>query len=136
MPFSGKVGDSFYLPDAGGGHRYVILTNPNSEGKVIIVNFTDVKNVHLLPVFTPRDDSHLFTKHSSVNYAFAQLVVRDRLIANKVDRWGFCNLSIIRKIIVGAFQSQHTPIYIIKELRVQYLEEYKKYHTWDIDKVD
>jgi hypothetical protein len=133
MPFTCKIGDSFYLPDAGRGHRYVILTNPNNERKLVIVNFTDVRNIHLLPVFTPTDAPDIFSKHTSVNYAFAQLVIRDRLVNNKLERWAFCNLNIVRKIITGAFQSQHTPNFIIKELRDQYPLEYEKYHTWDVD---
>ncbi len=135
MPFSCKIGDSFFLEDGGGGHRYVILTNPNSEGRLVIVNFTDVKNVHTLPVFTPKDDPNLFSKHTSVNYSFAQTVIRDRLTKIKIERWVFCNLHIVRKIVVGAFQSQHIPIYIIKELRKHYPVEYDKYHTWNVDEL-
>lgn len=135
MPFSCKIGDSFFLNDGGGGHRYIILTNPNSEDKQVIVNFTDVKNVRLLPIFTPKDDPNLFTKHTSIHYRYAKLVFHERLLSLQLTQWAFCNLKIVRKIVIGAFQSSHTPNYIIRELRKQYPVEYNKYHTWDIDEL-
>jgi hypothetical protein len=36
MPFTCKVGDSFYLADSGGHHRYVIITKPNSDGNIVL----------------------------------------------------------------------------------------------------
>ena len=131
MPFTCKVGDSFYLPDTGGRHRYVILTKPNSDNKVVLVNFTDSRNIESPIIFNPKDDKRLFTKRTGVNYAKARLIQIKVLMESVIDGWEFCQLNHINKIVIGAFQSHHTPIYILKELSTQYPEEHKQYCTWD-----
>ncbi|MFA5309467.1 MAG: hypothetical protein WC370_08310 [Dehalococcoidales bacterium] len=131
MPFSCKIGDSFYLPDIGGRHRYVILTNPNSDGKVVLVNFTDSSNVDSPVIFGPRDDKLLFSKRTGIYYAYAQLVPANKLKISKIEGWEFCQLNNVKRIIIGAFKSQHTPIFILKELSTQYPEEHKRHCTWD-----
>ena len=131
MPFTCKVGDSFYLPDIGGRHRYVILTKPNNDGKVVLVNFTDPQNVECHVIFNPKDDKRLFTKRTGVYYARATLIPTMKLKKSRIDGWEFCQLNHVKRIIIGAFQSQHTPIFILEELRNQYPVEHKQYCNWD-----
>ena len=131
MPFTCRIGDSFFLPDTGGRHRYVILTNPNSDGKIVLVNFTDSKNVESPVIFHPKDDIRLFNKRTGVYYAWAKLVLAANLTESIIDRWIFCQSDIIKEIVRGAFQSQHTPIEILREISAQYPAEHKKYCTWD-----
>jgi len=130
MPFTCKVGDSFYLPDTGGRHRYVILTKPNSDSKIVLVNFTDSRNIESPVIFNPKDDKRLFIKRTGVNYAQARLI-KIKGLKDIIDGWEFCQLNHIKRIVTGAFQSQHTPIYILKELSTQYPEEHKQYCDWD-----
>src|SRR4030066_847539 len=99
MPFTCKIGDSFYLPDIGGRHRYVILTNPNSDGKVVIVNFTDSGNVESPVIFNPKDDKMLFSKRTAVYYAYAKLFPAAKLKKSKIEGWGFCQLNHIKRIV-------------------------------------
>ena len=131
MPFTCKVGDSFFLPDTGGRHRYVILTNPNSDSRVVLVNFTDSRNIESPVIFNLKDDKRLFSKRTGVNYAQARLIQIEGLNEAAIDDWEFCQLNHIKRIVIGAFQSQHTPIYILKELSTQYPEEYILYCSWD-----
>jgi hypothetical protein len=133
MPFTCKIGDSFYLPDLGGRHRYVILTNPNLDGDVVIVNFTDSINVQSPVTFNPKDDPRLFTKRTGVYYARARFVLKTKLEIQKTEKWEFCQLNLVQRIIAGAFRCVHTPIEILKEIRSQYPEIHKKYCAWDID---
>jgi hypothetical protein len=130
MPFTGKRGDSFYLPDGGGHHRYVILTNPDSNGKVVVINFTDAQNPTDCPViFNPKDDPKLFTKRTTINCAYAQVISVAKLKASKIDRWEMCQLNNVKQAVIGAFRSQHTPTFIIDALKVQYPNEYNQYFT-------
>ncbi len=131
MPFTCKIGDSFYLSDIHGRHRYVILTNPNNDGKVVLVNFTDSMNVDSPVIFNPKDDKILFSKRTGIHYAYARLFPVAKLKESKIIGWEFCQLNHIKRIVIGAFQSQHAPIYILKELSSQYPEEHKKYCAWD-----
>ncbi len=74
MPFNGKVGDSIFIDDLGGGHRYVILTKPNSNDEVVIVNFTaEAFGKDCTATFRPRDHSKLFSKPTVVNYPQADI---------------------------------------------------------------
>jgi hypothetical protein len=131
MPFTCKVGDSFYLHDTGGRHRYVILTKPNSDNQVVLVNFTDSQNIDSPVTFSPKDDKNLFTIRTGIYYAYSQLVSVTKLKKLTITGWEFCQLNHIKRIVIGAFQSQHTPMYILKELSTQYPEEHKRYCSWD-----
>jgi len=129
MPFTCKIGDSFFLPDGGGRHRYVILTDPNKYDKVVLTNFTDARHTAFPVIFNPKDDKRLFTKRTTVQYEYASLIPAKNLTESNIDGWEFCQLNHVKKIVIGAFQSQHTPIFIIEALKVQYPAEYKEYYV-------
>ncbi len=75
MPFNGKVGDSILIGDLGGNHRYVILTKPNSNDEVVIVNFTaDKFGKDPAATFRRRDHSKLFSKPTVANYPMAAMI--------------------------------------------------------------
>jgi len=97
MPFTCKVGDSFYLSDTGGRHRYVILTTQNENGDIILVNFTDSHNVESPVIFNPKDNSKIFYKRTGVHYAFARLISAEKLKKSKINGWQFCQLNHIKK---------------------------------------
>lgn len=133
MPFTGKIGDTLYLKDAGGSHRCVILTKPNDDGNVVVVNFTSARSwKECLVTFTRRDDKRLFDTKTTVNYADARILSCEALTERAKRRprsYVFCRENHVKKIVKGALQSQHTPLEILEELRIQYPKEHKRYCT-------
>jgi hypothetical protein len=128
MPFTCKVGDSFYLADSGGHHRYVIITKPNSDGNIVLVNFTSSADYkENLVIFRPKDSRKLFIKRTTVSYGDARFVNATRLAKAKIDNYEFCDLNHIKRIVIGGMQSRHTPLEIIEELKTQYPKEYQDY---------
>lgn len=136
MPFTCKIGDTLRLSDRGGGHHYVILTNSNSDGNVVVVNFTTARYwKEWIVGFTKKGNRKLFKKKTTVNYADARIISAKRLLAianrKSIYEYNYCAESIIKEIIIGAFQSQFTPIEIIEELSIKYPNEYERYHEKD-----
>jgi hypothetical protein len=133
MPFTCKIGDTLRISDSGGRHHYVILTNSNSDGNVVVVNFTTARYwKEWIVDFTKKDNRKLFKKKTTVNYADARIISAKKLLAianrKSIDDYIYCAENIIKEIIIGAFQSQFTPIEIIEELSIQYPNEYKKHY--------
>jgi hypothetical protein len=133
MPFTCKVGDTLRLSDRGGSHHYVILTNSNSDGNVVVVNFTTARYwKEWIVQFTRKDNRKLFKKKTTVNFADARIISASKLLAiaklkSTVD-YNYCAENITKEIIIGAFQSQFTPIEVIVELGIQYPDEYESYY--------
>jgi len=132
MPFDGKVGDSILIDDSGGGHRYVILTKPDSNDEVVIVNFTtDRFGKDSAVIFGRRHHSKLFSKRTGVNYPYAYKIDigKFKSEAAKSDcRYRYCPADVINRIILGAFQSNFTPTGIQAELETQYPDIAKEYY--------
>jgi len=131
MPFTGKVGDTLRLRDTGARHRYVILTKPNSDGKVVITNFTTAKHREWLVTFNPSDNKKLFTEKCTPNYNDALIYPLDSLaeaVKRNPKEYVFCPENLTKRIIIGALESKHTPLEIIEELKFQYPNEYKSYY--------
>ena len=137
MSFCCRVGDSIFLNDKGGGHRYVVISEPNQNKCVVIVNFTSASgSIDRTVTFTRSDDKNLFDHPTNVNFKLARMISTEKLIreANRqdtVNHYISCSEEIIKKIVIGAFQSQFTPIEIINELGVQYLDDYNKHYETD-----
>lgn len=132
MPFNGKIGDTLRLRDIGARHRYIILTNPNSNGNVVILNFTTAKYFEWLVTFTPKDDRDLFTRKCTPNYHDACLYPLSALFyvarQNPKD-YIYCPENLTRRIVVWALQSKYISLEIIDELKKQYPDEYDKYFS-------
>jgi len=138
VPFTCKIGDTLRLSDRGGSHHYVILTKPNSDGNVVIVNFTAARYWKEWKVyFTKKDNKKLFSKKTTVNYADARIISAKESLSiashnsKSKDDYNYCDENIIEKIVIGAFQSQFTPIEIIVELSNQYPNEYERHYEKD-----
>lgn len=134
MPFTGKVGDTLRLRDIGTRHRYIILTKPNSDGNVVITNFTTAKHFEWLVTFRPRDNKELFTKKCTPNYNGARiypLSALAKIVKRNPKNYVFCPEKLTQRIIIGALQSRYTPIEVLEELKAQYPIEYKKYCNKD-----
>ena len=129
MPDTCEIGDSFYITDYRDRHRYVIITKPNNDGKVVLVNFTSVAaHKECVVVFQPKDDLGLFKTPTTVAYKYAQLADISKLTRYRNDGYQHCQPEHTKRIIEGAFQSQFIPIDITIELKKQYPIEYKKYY--------
>lgn len=134
MPFDCKVGDTAYILDDGGGHKYVVLTNPNKDGCVVRVNFTSsVGRVDGGKVFTRSDDEDLFESPSIVPYKRAEIYPADKLHqeANRkdvVNHYKLCPQGIMEQIIKDAFENQFTKGDVIEELKNTYPQEYEQYY--------
>jgi len=118
MPFTCKVGDSFYLPDNNGRHRWIILTKPNSSGYVVIVNFTDANNLDCSVIFAPGDHNP-FSLRTTICCEKATLVLESKLRILKVVDYIYFNERQVEKIIKGVIGSTHTPLDILTELNDQ-----------------
>jgi hypothetical protein len=119
MPFTCKVGDSFYLPDNNGRHRWVIITKPNSSGCVVIVNFTDANNLDCSVIFSPGDHNP-FTLRTTIYCEKATLVLAAKLKRLKVVDYVYFDERQVKKIVMGVLGSSHTPADILTELKAEY----------------
>ena len=132
MPFSGNVGDSILIDDSGGGHRYVILTTPNSNGEVVVVNFTAEQfGKDCTTKFRRKHHRGLFDKPTVVNYPYARTIALSKLqseAAKPNSTYNYCPADILNKILFGAFQSNFTPTGIQAELERQYPDIAKQYY--------
>lgn len=72
-----KLGDTFKLERNGEGHLWVVISEPTSDGSVVMVNLTTMRNgSDLSCVLAPGD--HPFVVHATViAYQFAKLVPPD-----------------------------------------------------------
>lgn len=134
MSFDCKVGDTVFMPDCGGGHRYVVLTTPNKDDCVVIVNFTSATG-HISDgkIFTRSDDGILFECPTVVPYKLARIFpvtsLRDEVNRRDVvSDYKFCPQVIMKQIIKDAFKSQLTDGDVIKELKTHYPQEYALYY--------
>ena len=139
MPFSCKVGDSFYLrtDEFVVSHRHVIITFKNSDGKVVLVNFTSVSEYNECVVeFRRKHDRHIFDHPTTIAYGRAMLVEGDGLVQYANNRYYHCGKHITNKIIEGAFLSSDIEPYILKEIKEQYPVEYEKYYPQELRGID
>ena len=93
MPFTGKIVDTLRLTDIGARHRYVILTEPNSDGNVVILNFTTSKHFEWLVTFRPIDNKKLFSVKCTPNFTDARIYPLKSLLKYcKTSSQGICIL--------------------------------------------
>lgn len=131
MPFSGKPGDTLFIHDTSGGHYYIILTKPNSNGDVVTINFTTASHFPQIVVLRPKDNPELFKKRCWPNYIDARFRSASKLAAiarrNPGQYW-FCDEGVTKKIIIGAIQSKDTKQELLEELEIQYPSEFSQHY--------
>jgi len=137
MSFGCKVGDTAVIRDSGGDHRNVVLTNPNKDDCVVIVNFTSATG-HISDgkMFTSSDSRILFKVPTVVPYIYAKIYpctsLRDEVNRRDVvSDYRLCPPSIMLQIIKDAFKSQFTKGEVIEELKTHYPKEYEQYYDGD-----
>ena len=125
MPFSCKIGDSFYLKtnSVNPSHRHVIITSRNNDGQVVLVNFTSFHNSkECCVIFYPKDCRDLFECPTTVAYGRALLLFGDGLKNYAGNNYRYCELNIVKEIIKGAFLSTELAPYFLEEIKRQYPE--------------
>lgn len=134
MSFGCKVGDTIFMLDSGGGHRYVVLTNPNEDGCVVVANFTSATSrISDGKIFTRNDDRNLFECPTIVHYRRVRILSVNKLKREAkrndiVSDYKLCSPNIMEQIIKDAFKSQFIKGNVIKELRAHYPKEYEQYY--------
>jgi hypothetical protein len=132
MPYSCKVGDSFYLKtdNSNISHRHVIITSRNNGGNVVLVNFTSFHiKKECCVIFYPKDCRDLFEHSTTIAYGRAQLLFGDGLSKFANNNYRYCESHIVNEIIKGAFLSSELAPYILEEIKRQYPEIYQKRRT-------
>lgn len=134
MQFDCKVGDTVFILDSGGGHRYVVLTTPNKDNRVVIVNFTSATGrISDGKMFTSSDGRILFKDPTVVHYrramTFPCTSLRDEVNRRDVvSDYRPCPQNVMKQIIKDAFKSQFTKGEVIEELKTHYPQEYALYY--------
>ena len=142
MTFRCQVGDSVFLNDNGGGHRWVVITKPNKDGKVVMVNFTSAATCPDTAVlFTRNDDKELFSKPTRIHYKYADIfhIKTVMMMVNStaiVSDYKSCKETIVTTIIDGAFRSEFTSFAILDELKEQYPKRYEKFRPLELKETD
>jgi hypothetical protein len=136
MPFSCGAGDTIWLPDSGGGHRYILLTTIYRADKTVVVaNYTDYDFWQdRTTILTPEDDQLLFNKISCMNYSDAHTVSSQELfIQNDYHknnkRFLKCSDKLLKRILIGAISSDYTRDWIKKRIGHFYPKEFSQYYT-------
>ena len=136
MPFSCGAGDTIWLHDFGGCHRYILLTTIYKPDKsVVIANYTGYDNLpDKTTILKPEDDKRLFHKISCMNYIDAQTAQSDELFYEndnnpKNKTFLKCSKKLMTRIIRDALISGYTHEGIKYRLKYFYPKEYKKYYT-------
>ncbi len=134
MSFNCKAGDTIWLPDSQGGHRWILLTGETKKYTyVVLINYTDADYWHDHTVeLSKQDNPKLFSKPSCMNYddaQFQQSSILFREFHQSRQKFLSCPKAILIRIVIGAFLSDHTMGRIINHLKIFYSKEYKKYYT-------
>jgi hypothetical protein len=125
MHFVGEVGNTFRLKRKSHSALYIILTKPNSEGKIVIVPLVKpIKSIQSYGIYTPRDGGNLFKAPRTPKYQDALLVSHESII-NYVNehldmRDDDCPSDIVKRIITIAIRKGLSSNKILDELSRQY----------------
>ena len=136
MSFSGKIGDTFTLrenPSFRGLN--VILTEPNNNGKVVVIPFgVAVKRKQAYEIFSGKDHE-LFMGNKIPRYLDARLKDHQNIVILQNDNPDRCKgelpQDIIRRVIDGAFRARQSSTNVLDEIARQYPVIANKYGYTD-----
>jgi hypothetical protein len=105
----GQLGFTF-LPDAEGSHPRVVISRPNSDGKVVVVNWTTLNDTCIDDACILHANEHALLHHeSTVVYSRARLYDTRRVqFASQhggIIPVGPVSASVLQRIIQGAKNS-------------------------------
>lgn len=109
-----KIGDTFVLrlPNKI-PHLWIIISDPTPNHEIVIVNLT-TEDLSSDNTCTIAHGDHPFIKHESVvAYYYARLISVDKIAEwktkNYFESWPSIKHPLLRKIQLGAIQSEYTP---------------------------
>jgi hypothetical protein len=103
------------------GHLWVVLTEPDPEGRIVCVNFT-TRHPRSDATTVCHPDEHRFFRHETVvAYRYAQRYTT-RTVAEYLKGGTFtakepCSPALLKKVRDGALRSDFTPNHIVSALR-------------------
>ena len=118
-----RAGQTILLPKPGEetAHLWVVLTTPNAQGQVILINFTTLRP-HSDRTVVIQPGEHPFVVHPSVaHYADARLTAAPSIEAAIAS--GFfhqhqdCSPELIHRLLAGALTSPYTSEKVKRHLR-------------------
>lgn len=94
-------------------HLWVIATEPNSSGEVVIVNMTSPENCPDRTVIVCKGDHPFVTHDSVINFADAKIgdatAILHGINSKLCHQCDPCSASLVEKIQQGIIQSDFTP---------------------------
>jgi hypothetical protein len=114
-----KSGDSFLIPKTGGSteHLWIVLTDPDVDGKSVCVNITTQQNHSETTVVLNKGD-HPFVQHASVVYytdaRILDLNLVQQALETKTTMFACvlhkpCSQDLLKRIREGLLKSRQTP---------------------------
>lgn len=114
-----RPGDTFHSELD--GHLWVVLTEPDSQGRIICVNFTTRHARSDAATVCQPGEHRFFTHETVVAYRYAQRystkTVTEYLQAGTFSAKEPCSSALLEKVREGALRSDFTPNHIISALR-------------------
>lgn len=118
-----RAGQTILLPKPGHetAHLWVVLTAPDTQAQMLIVNFTTLRP-HSDSTVVIQPGEHPFVTHATVvHYADARLTaasaVTGALASGLFLPHQDCSPALLQRLLLGAFASPHTPEKIKRYLR-------------------
>jgi len=116
-----KAGDTFLYP-LPNEHLWIVLTNPDANGEVLVVNITTVRSadkdsIDMTVTLNPKD--HPFVKDLSYVYYRAAMTkqVSELQAEEKANRLRIkecCSPEVLKLVQMGVGASEHTSKIIVK----------------------
>jgi hypothetical protein len=114
-----RPGDTFHSDLD--GHLWVVLTEPDSQGRVVCVNFTTQHARSDAATVCQAGEHPFFTHETVVAYRFAQRyttkTVTEYLKTGTFTAKQPCSPALLNKVREGAVRSDFTPKHILAALR-------------------
>jgi hypothetical protein len=93
--------------NAGISHLFIVLTSPNKDNKVLIINITSSGKFDEACIVTGRDHSFI-NKRSYVSYRYCEIMHIDKLEELTVSKYNPINEITLKRIIKGLYASKNS----------------------------
>lgn len=115
-----KCGDVFYMAKSVGAtpHLWVVLTEPDENGEVAMVNITTLRANSDTAVIIRSNEYYRTTHDSAVHFQDARIVEQENILkaikGGVCQKCNPCSPALIKKIQEGITKSKLTPQKVIK----------------------
>ena len=110
-----SVGDTCWITDRSGeSHLYFVITEPDEDSKILLVNMTDVNNISDKSCVLTPSDHQTITKKSVIRYGdpiYTKPAILEQAIRNtrELQLGPSMEDRLVKSIQEGALQSEHFP---------------------------